>query len=996
VIANPRLPDLIALAAAEYPEARFDFLDEAIFSISLTSENQQHYLRLLSFIRQLQLENPLYETVYQHLLHLYVLNGSRLEALKTIERRLRGVVEGQSAIMLVSGISGIGKTSIVLAFQERIHQLGAAFISAHCYEHQSTSYALWQDVARSAASQTNVSIDTLLAPIGQGKDARSSLQLRQALADFFSECAAGQPLVILLDDLHWCDADSLEVLDHLSSRPVHSPILYIATYRSEESHSPNPLNDFLPKLRRDRLHDTIHLSLLSEDDIERLVTAYHGPCSTQLVAYLLERAEGHPLFTIELLNDLIVHNLLRQDEAGCYLPPEESIPVPAFLKQLIKQHVNRAGIQVEKLLSIGAVAGESWQLKIVEKLLDMPEKDLFVALESALRAEIITIEDEITETYRFSHGLFREVLYYEQLTRLRKRLHEQVAVQYEQQQPDNHYAIAYHYLEAQNWEKAIHYCLLAGQQATRRLASYSVIQWYQRALEAAQHAGADFDSIRMSIYEQLGRAYMVIEQRDLAEIAYNRMRELAQNCGDLVAEGHALVDLSLVIGARNQLDLAEKTAYQALRIGEQSDDLKLLTRIHACLAKTMIARGRFEEATFHNNQALHHAEAFEDVATMSEIFRQYAYQSIWLGQYQEAETYARWAFKYAQKDGDPLLIVGGYQILSYILIEAGKYTEAYRLIRNILEESESSDPYHHQLPRLLNQMGYLYLELGDAQEALSWDQKALQASQNSPEQRNYEMQRYSLLNIATDNLHLRKLDEVQDAITQFEAVNEGREFGGFRYLNRYQLLRSELNLVQNEPERAIELAQEARVMAQSKDILKNIARSHWLEGRALDKMMHFDEALKHLQEATAIVDRIKHGSLRWKIRLSRAEVLTRSGKSSQKILQEARLMLDQTLHSLSLSHHRDILINSHWVKQLAALEKNPLPEKPAYPAGLTEREIEVLRLVASGATNQHVANVLHISVRTVNTHMTNILNKTGCDNRTAASAFAIQNNLVSK
>ena len=106
-------------------------------------------------------------------------------------------------------------------------------------------------------------------------------------------------------------------------------------------------------------------------------------------------------------------------------------------------------------------------------------------------------------------------------------------------------------------------------------------------------------------------------------------------------------------------------------------------------------------------------------------------------------------------------------------------------------------------------------------------------------------------------------------------------------------------------------------------------------------------------------------------------------------------MLNQILHSLALSPLRDVLINSDWVKQLAALESNPIPEKPAYPAGLTEREIEVLRLVASGATNQHVANVLHISVRTVNTHMTNILNKTGCDNRTAASAFAIQNNLVS-
>ena len=172
-------------------------------------------------------------------------------------------------------------------------------------------------------------------------------------------------------------------------------------------------------------------------------------------------------------------------------------------------------------------------------------------------------------------------------------------------------------------------------------------------------------------------------------------------------------------------------------------------------------------------------------------------------------------------------------------------------------------------------MGYLYLELGGAQEALTWEQKALQASQNSPEQKNYEMQCYSLLNIATDNLQLGKLDEVQDAITQFETVNEGLEYGGFRYINRYKLLMSELNLVQNEPEQAIELAQEARTLAQSKGILKNIARSHWLEGRALDKMMRFDEALNHLQAAIAIVDRIQHGSLRWKIRLSQAEVRTR-------------------------------------------------------------------------------------------------------------------------
>ena len=89
-------------------------------------------------------------------------------------------------------------------------------------------------------------------------------------------------------------------------------------------------------------------------------------------------------------------------------------------------------------------------------------------------------------------------------------------------------------------------------------------------------------------------------------------------------------------------------------------------------------------------------------------------------------------------------------------------------------------------------------------------------------------------------------------------------------------------------------------------------------------------------------------------------------------------------------------VSAHsWIERIETLEQSPIPEpSDDYPAGLTTREIDVLKLVANGASNQQVADILHISVRTVNTHMTNILNKTGCDNRTAASVFAFQHNLV--
>jgi DNA-binding NarL/FixJ family response regulator len=83
------------------------------------------------------------------------------------------------------------------------------------------------------------------------------------------------------------------------------------------------------------------------------------------------------------------------------------------------------------------------------------------------------------------------------------------------------------------------------------------------------------------------------------------------------------------------------------------------------------------------------------------------------------------------------------------------------------------------------------------------------------------------------------------------------------------------------------------------------------------------------------------------------------------------------------------------LKQLEQLEQTPSPVRFTYPAGLTRREVEVIQLIATGATNLQVAKTLQISIRTVNTHVTNILNKTGSENRTAAGAFAIHHKLVS-
>jgi DNA-binding NarL/FixJ family response regulator len=132
------------------------------------------------------------------------------------------------------------------------------------------------------------------------------------------------------------------------------------------------------------------------------------------------------------------------------------------------------------------------------------------------------------------------------------------------------------------------------------------------------------------------------------------------------------------------------------------------------------------------------------------------------------------------------------------------------------------------------------------------------------------------------------------------------------------------------------------------------------------------------------------------MRLTLVEALRQAGWEADDVIREARRLVDSVLGDLQTPALRESLLNSHWLAQLAMLEAGEalVPIKEGYPAGLTEREVEVLRLIATGLTNQQVAEALTISPRTVDTHMTNILNKTSTDNRTAAAAFAMQHGLI--
>ncbi len=442
---------------------------------------QKEYAQALPYARVLQQYNPTYEATYRQLTHRYVLSGSRAEACTLLERRLDAAAQGHGSLVLISGVAGIGKTSLALAYQTAVQVKNMRFIIGHCYRQGSSPFLPWLELLQ--ALGTDIERETLPEPFGSAPPAQSAQQLIQAVVEYLQTAVAHQSLVFILDDLHWADQDSLNLLEQITRKPQQTALLIIATYRSEEVGSDHLLYTLLPTLHRNRPTETIQLTPLTLKDTTHLVEATLGSCTPFLARYLHQRSEGHTLFLVELLYDLIAQSLLTQDEQGHWHPPAQSVPVPILLQQVITRRVANLGQPAETFLALASVIGEVWSLSSVEQLLTWSEEILLDILEKALANRIIITEDEQSERYRFAHGLIREVLYNRQLVRRRKNLHVQIATLLEKQTPLDEAALTSHYYEAGDWAKAYQYSLQAADNARQRHASHNALHFYQQAID---------------------------------------------------------------------------------------------------------------------------------------------------------------------------------------------------------------------------------------------------------------------------------------------------------------------------------------------------------------------------------------------------------------------------------------------------------------------------------------------------------------------------------
>jgi len=442
----------------------------------------------------------------------------RIEERAALEKATKLARTGKRQVVLLSGEPGIGKTRLASYAAHDAHSQGFAVFWGACSEELAVPYEPWIGICAQIVEDApeellarhlrrhqgelgrlarNLSQRVAEPPPPQSSDPETERYLLfNAVGGLLGEMAETVPVCVVLDDLHWADAQSVALLKHLVRTVEHGALHLIATYRDSDLGKDHPLTTVLADLRVVEGVERVPLYGLGTDEVAQLMTAVAGhelePDAVELAAQIAGETEGNPFFVGEIVRGLSESGGLVFDETSGRWSVDTSIPIalPESVREVIERRVERLGDEALEVLTQAAVIGRVFDLALLESMFDINEGALLDHLETAVDASLLAETSERVGQFRFAHALINQTLYEGLGATRRARMHERVAQALEQlysEDPGEHLSeLALHWRLAAvsvDKDKAAGYALRAGQQALKSLAPAEAVKLFAGAIE---------------------------------------------------------------------------------------------------------------------------------------------------------------------------------------------------------------------------------------------------------------------------------------------------------------------------------------------------------------------------------------------------------------------------------------------------------------------------------------------------------------------------------
>jgi len=962
---------------------------------------------------------------------------------------LEDALSGRGRLVMLVGEPGIGKTRTAHKLAALAETRGAQVLWGRCYEEEGAPpYWPWVQAVRTYVQQTGA--EQLTAEMGPGAadiveivpEIRSKLpdlesppalepeaarfRLFDSITTFLKKAAQRQPLVLVLDDLHWADRSSLLLLEFLAREIQTSPLLVLGTYRGVEVSRRHPLSETLGSLIREQRFLRVQLPGLAEQEVDLLFQkAADVRPPPGLSATIYQRTEGNPLF----VNEIIA--MLTRDG---FKEGQDSISgIPEGVRDAIGRRLNRLSEGCNQVLTTASVVGREFDFRLLSALMDdLTEALLLGLIDEALEAHVIEELPQGRERYQFSHALIQETLSEELSTSRRVRLHARIGQALEDLYAGDAEAraaeLAHHFAEAEpvlGPEKLVRYSSVAGERAIAVYAWEEAEFHFQRALDTLQVSLSGLepatDRETAELLFGLGRAqvgvfplYRVREAIATLSRAFNYYADVQDVEGALAVvgypiiaigtgrrtertkmleramtlippdsnqEGRLLSEYGLALGLQGgDYDGAQGAFNRALAIARREGDapLEMRTLIHA--ARLDQQQNRMRECLEKCLLALDLAPRANDLAAEAAAHQMAGNSLVFSGNPEAARYHASAAMVPAQKVGDRFSTLNAFLINVRLAMLAGDWDAA----RGFTGQGMATSPLDARL--LYNQVMLEY-QVGDFDQGEVYIERLLEVMQITTPGPNLDTVYFALaVSQAAQITGTSKRIDTANMAAEAALSSTSAPFVATLVATTAQAI---LSIKQGDAAAAAELytvlkSESGTLLSNNSDI--SVDR---LLGMLAQTMGNLDQAANHFEDAVAFCRKAGYRpELAWTCCDYSDTLRDRDAEGDRA---KAIALLDESLAISSELGMRPLMerVNERLDRVRA------LPDAaPAYPDGLTEREVEVLRLLAAGMTDRQIAGELFISARTVGYHVGNILNKSNSTNRTEAATYASRNGLV--
>jgi DNA-binding CsgD family transcriptional regulator len=964
----------------------------------------------------------------------------RADELTGLRNALDGLSRGMGGFWLVRGEGGAGKTRLGRELAEEAERRGLAVATGRGYPVEAgVPYALFADalqpVTRRLGDDAVIALTRGVAELahifpwlpskaptpshhGDVSDFRSRLHWH--VTQFLKRLAEKQPFIMILEDLQWADASSLELLHFITRQLTDVPVLIYCTYNTDHE-KPATLAALEQSLASGGVAVLRRLEPLSGDAVAELVRRVFDASpelTSNFVAHLYAWTRGNPFFVDETLKALVVDGSLRKEDDRWTGWETDRLRLPATVRDAVLIRLGRLGDDARRAAELASVIGARVQFELFAQLLGVSEADALRLVDELRRCRVLEEQADKDEVVLdFVHPLVREVLY-NGLGLLRSRvLHSAVATTLEQlygaSALEHAGELAYHYTQAQSTDarKAALYLRHAGEEALQKYANREAADYLAAALQRMAELG-DEDA-RIDVMEALARARQRLGEYAEAVQLWERVQQLVleRQQVERAAAIARRAGLACFWSGRHEEALA--CFDRGMAWAAECGDTALQVRLGIARASCLQNLGRLDEALDAATHALQSAERSPTDARTGLLGRAHrTLQQIylWQGDAGAARMHGVRALGLARESDDSILEFMAHWAMCVLESFSG---DAQRVEYHLSESGRIAGEL--QSPVLRVWMAELALEYatarGEWDAALSTGEEAIRMAR--------ALQQHALLPrllVWTGLVHLARSDlergeaYVEEAWQLSGADNRGVGSHNVHAVLSAHIGRAGAQLARRDYEGAIRTGEEGLAIAD------RAGYAMWVVHRLLPIIAESHLWLRQLDGARRAGERLRQDSARIGHRLGMAwacacdalvEWLGGNNARGAVLLREAAeqleslpFMYDATrlrrqlagrlaelgdregaLRELRLVHERLLRTGADAELQKARQQFRELGTRPPPLGGsrivgmLTARELAVAQRVARRMSTKAIARDLSISVRTVDAHLANIYRK---------------------